>query len=325
MINLLIDANIYLRFYSYAEDTFNELEKLAALIETHKICLYLPDQVKKEVSRHREAEISRGVDRFATSNFKIEIPQFARHFKESLDLLDRLKAASEAKAELTKKIQEEIQTANLRADELIRKLGESAITVDNTTDHVERARLRNAIGEPPGKRETLGDQIIWESMLDAVPNDNDFHIITNDGDYYSKLKPDCPHASLESEWKYLKKGNLYCYKSLSKFTQNHFPDIKLPIDAIKHDAISKLVNSTNFTTTHDNIEKLSNISNQLTFEDAAILFQAMVDNSQINWICMDSDVKSFYESLHGKFYSETSVELDEQLSAVADYFVSVPF
>lgn len=71
MINLFIDANIYLRFYAYAEDTFTELEKLTALVQTGKIRILLPQQVKDEVSRNREAEIDRALVRFEQSSFKV--------------------------------------------------------------------------------------------------------------------------------------------------------------------------------------------------------------------------------------------------------------
>jgi len=322
---LFIDANIYLRFYSYTEDTFDELEKLTALVETDKILVHLPEQIKSEVSRHREAEISRALKRFEQCALKVEIPNFARHFPESANLQAQLKTVSEAKSKLTEKINKEVMTDSLRADDLIGKLGLLAKTSSMSNDQLERAKLRCALGDPPGKRETLGDQIAWEILLDTVPEKSDLHIVTNDGDYYSKLNSDEPHACLKSEWAHANGGALNCYKNLSKFTNAHFPHIKLPIDAIKFDAISKLANSGSFERTHQQIEKLKTIDADLTFEDAVILFQAMIENSQINWIAKDEDVQSFYKNLHESFFDQTSPELDQQLHEVADYFTSVPF
>lgn len=325
MINLFIDANIYLRFYAYAEDTFTELEKLTALVQTGKIRILLPQQVKDEVSRNREAEIARALVRFEQSSFKVEIPYFSRHFEESVDLLQKLKIASDAKSALSNRINKEIDTDKLRADDVIRKLGEVAETMPISDEIVERAKLRNALGNPPGKRDSLGDQIVWESILKSLADEQDIHIISNDGDYYSKLKTSEPHASLTAEMHSTGKGSIFCYKSLSSFTNKHFPEIKLPIDAIKSDAIHKLINSTNFDQTHQQISKIEEIFDELSFEDAIIIFQGIIENSQISWIAKDQDVKSFYKKLHDKFYEQTSVELDEQLHNIADYFDSVPF
>jgi hypothetical protein len=226
---------------------------------------------------------------------------------------------------LSKRIIKEIDSDNLRADDVIRNLGEVAETVPISDNIVELAKLRNALGNPPGKRETLGDQIIWESILVSLADEQDIHIITNDNDYYSKLKTNEPHDCLKAELSSKGKGKIFCYKSLSSFTKLHFPQIKLPIDALKSDYIQRLVNSTNFEQTHLQIGKIEKIFEELSFEDAIILFQGIIENSQINWISNDEDVKSFYKKLHEKFFDQTSVELDEQLNNIAEYFISTSF
>ena len=52
-------------------------------------------------------------------------------------------------------------------------------TLDKATDRTE-------IGNPPGKKGSLGDAIIWESLLGHAP-DEPLHFVSDDIDYKSKL------------------------------------------------------------------------------------------------------------------------------------------
>jgi hypothetical protein len=325
MLHVFIDSNIYLRFFAYADDTLEELEKFQALAEAEKITIYLPEQVQDEVSRNREGEIARAVARFQKSATPPEIPRFALQTAEAKALLKESKKAAEAKAELSKKITEEIKNGDLRADQLIDQLAEHSTIVEITDDHVDQATFRRDVGNPPGKPETLGDQINWECLLDAVPATTDLHIVSADEDFFSKLDATQPAQFLADEWLRVNEGALHVYRSLSAFTKKHFPEIKLPIDVLKSDAISRLAKSGNFARTHRQIEKLGEMFDQLTYEDAVILLQAMIDNSQINWIAGDDDVKEFYTKLYRKFWTKTPAEMDEQLTKISDYFDAAPF
>lgn len=324
MLHVFIDSNIYLRFFAYADDTLEELEKFQALAETEKVRIYLTQQVQDEVSRNREAEIARAVARFQKSALPPEIPRFALHTTEAKALLKESKKAAEAKAALSQKITEEIQKGDLRADLLIDELAEHSVVLEVQQEHIDSAYLRRDVGNPPGKPETLGDQINWECLLDAVPSKTDLHIVSTDEDFFSKLDSAQPSQFLVDEWEQENGGSLAVYRSLSAFTKKHFPEIKLPIDILKTDAISRLVKSGNFARTHAQVDKLHEMFEQLTYEDAIILFQAMIDNNQINWIATDEDVKSFYSKLWKKFWVKTPAELDDQLAKVASYFDPFP-
>jgi hypothetical protein len=325
MLHVFIDSNIYLRFFAYADDTLEELEKFEALAATEKIKIYLPEQVQDEVVRNREGEIARAVARFQKSATPPEIPRFAIHTQEAKALLKESKKAAEAKAALSQKITEEIQKGELRADVLIDQLAEHSTVVEITEEQIDRASLRRDIGNPPGKPESLGDQINWECLLDTVPPKTDLHIVSTDEDFFSKLEPSRPSQFLVAEWSRENGGSLEVYKSLSAFTKKHFPEIKLPIDILKSDAVSRLAKSGNFSRTHRQIEKLEEMFDQLTYEDAVILLQAMIDNSQINWIAEDEDVKEFYSKLYKKYWVLIPAEMDQQLAGIADYLNVAPF
>ena len=322
---MFIDSNIYLRFFAYAEDALEELEKFQALAEAKKIEIYLTEQVQDEVSRNREAEISRAVARFQKSALPPEIPRFAIHTAEAKALVKQSKKSAEAKSALAQKISDEIKNGDLRADQLIDQLAEHSTILAVSDKQIDRARFRREVGNPPGKPETLGDQINWECLLDVVPENTDLHIVSTDEDFFSKLVGTMPSQFLIDEWGSENGGSLEVYKSLSSFAKKHFPDIKLPIDVVKSDAITKLIKSGNFARTHSQIARLQKIFDELNFEEAMLLLQAMIDNPQIKWIADDEDVKDFYQKLYEKFWPKTPAEIDEQLSSISAYLNMAPF
>jgi hypothetical protein len=57
-----------------------------------------------------------------------------------------------------------------------------------------------AIGNPLGKNNSIGDAINWTVLLQAVPNEENLHVISEDGDYYSSINKDAVHPFLEDEW-----------------------------------------------------------------------------------------------------------------------------
>ena len=64
MLNLYLDANIYLSFYHYSEDDIDELDKLLVLLEEKKVILYLPEQTRNEFLRNRENKIADAMKSF---------------------------------------------------------------------------------------------------------------------------------------------------------------------------------------------------------------------------------------------------------------------
>ena len=46
------------------------------------------------------------------------------------------------------------------------------------------------MGNPPGKRNSLGDAILWEFLLANAPDKEDIYMISGDGDFDSKLDRD---------------------------------------------------------------------------------------------------------------------------------------
>ena len=83
-----------------------------------------------------------------------------------------------------------------RFNEVIREIF-SAIKVGAVSPSlIERAQLRSDVGNPPGKKDSLGDAINWEWLLEQEIEfwDDELIIISADGDYESN----CPKGSLKS-------------------------------------------------------------------------------------------------------------------------------
>ncbi|QXQ07882.1 hypothetical protein KX816_07795 [Sphingosinicellaceae bacterium] len=196
--------------------------------------------------------------------------------------------------------------------------------IKQSDDVVDKARLRRDIGNPPGKSNSLGDQMNWESLINEVPEGNDIHIVTRDGDYSSKVDKLLPSRIIEREWYMHKKSSVLLYNSLGQFAKRHFPEIKFPKDVIKNDAINKLVNATNFTVTHSAIETLDDAFDEINSDDAIRIFRAAIDNSQVHWIIDDSDVSNFMKKLYTKFFVDVPFEMDAELDELSDYF-KAPF
>lgn len=321
MISLFIDANIYLRFYAYTDDDLLELEKLDALSDAGELRIFKNAQLEDEVARNRENKIQASLDIFRKSGPNVQVPRFARHFPEAQQLLDVAKSLQKLKSELSQKITEEIASGELRADKLIKQILAKAEEIPITLKVLEAARWRQMRGNPPGKRVSLGDQLHWEALLSGVPNNETIYIVSMDGDFVSTLIPGQPNPRLAAEWEKEKAGQLHVYESLGAFARAHFSSISLPADVTKSSAISRLASSKSFESTHKQIEKLEGVFDEITSEEAQIIFQAIIDNNQIRWIAEDEDVKEFYEKLYMKHWTSLPPDLFGQLDEVANYFM----
>lgn len=76
--------------------------------------------------------------------------------------------------------------------------------------------------------------------------------------------------------------------------------------AEKTAAINALVNSQNFQTTHNAIERLTPLLKSFTKAEADSLAEAAVNNRQIGWIINDEDVNQFYLQILSEYIAELS-------------------
>ncbi|MYB26242.1 MAG: hypothetical protein F4X32_01915 [Candidatus Dadabacteria bacterium] len=226
-MNLFIDANIFLSFYDFTSEGIAELRKLVLLIEEEKVDLLLPQQVADEVKRRRAAIISRSLKEFSQSKISLTFPSYCKEYKNYDAMQHHLGKLEELHRTTTEDIQQDIDNQKLPADLLLKDLFSRATRIDNTPELIECARQRVELGNPPGKKGSIGDAVIWESLLGKTTNEDDIYIVSDDADFGSPLDGGKLNEFLWQEWVSRKQSELYFHRKLSEFFKEEFPEIHL--------------------------------------------------------------------------------------------------
>lgn len=315
-MNLFIDANIFLDFYHLSGGDIDELKKLVVLIEEGDILLFSSKQLQEEVRRNRDTKIFDALKEFQKASFKVSFPAFCKHYPEYAEIQEALKLANSKHSELLTKSTSDIKSENLNADTLISDLFSKSqdIPVSNTIFNNAVTRFR--LGNPPGKKKvTMGDEVNWECLIEGVPNNEELHFVSGDGDYASAISPEELNTFLKSEWKQKKNADVCFYKSITDFFKRKFPQIKLASDIKVNKLIEKLAASGSFAMTHVIISELSKQA-QFSKVQAEELVNILDFNTQVGWIIEDLDVKEFYKSILEKHSEIVSASAKQTLTAL---------
>lgn len=294
-MKVFIDTNILLDIYHLSGADLEELRKLKRMVEKGKVELLVSSQVVEEFWRNRERVVADALKTFKESKAMAKIPNIIRAYPDAKELKASVDKANEIVKTLLARVTEDIKKDALKADEVIQELL-SAVTVGEVTHEVfYQAKRRCEVGNPPGKKDSLGDGINWEWLLEQEIGfwDDELIIISADGDYESELTKGKPREYLLREWNKKNPGcRLVLEKSLPDFLAARFPGIQLAEEIDKIEEIERLENSSNFATTHKAIAALNKYDD---FKDAEIrrIVAAYLENSQVAWILGDDDVKAF--------------------------------
>ena len=185
--HLFIDTNIFLAFYHYTSDDLEELSKLSHLLGQNEINLYLPEQVIQEFRRNRENKISASLQNLRGQTLALRFPQLCKEYPEYHELRKLQLQYEKQHNRLLKKLTGDIEAKKLKADQVIEELFDRSHDIKVTDYLVELAQLRMALGNPPGKKGSLGDALNWESLLRTVPKRRIIYFISDDKDYCSPL------------------------------------------------------------------------------------------------------------------------------------------
>jgi predicted nucleic acid-binding protein len=314
-LHVFVDTNVLLSFYAYATDDIEQLKKLSDLIRSNTLNVYVSSQVAEEFRRNREVKLAVSIAEFSQNGSK-SLPRFLADYEEAEAYKAALKELSKVKNSLVQKAMEDAASVSFAVDKLVNGLFFDAGVGDVTPAMIDKARLRRDVGNPPGKTNSLGDQINWEFLLATVPDEVTLHVVSKDGDFQSAFKDGNAHRFLIDEWKVRKKGNLCLHKEIKPFLNAQFDNIKLEVDREKAAAVRQLAYSGAFSVTHLAITQLEPFFDALTADDARELLEAGIDNSQIKWIGSDGDVSSFYCKLLAAFGEQVDAELLAAAKAV---------
>lgn len=291
-MNLFIDTNVYLSFYHLTNDDLEELHKLAVLVREKRINLLIPEQVIEEFRRNRENKIADSLKRLRLQKLNLQFPQICKDYEEYALLRQLQKEYENNHAALLKKIAEDVGNESLKADTTIQELFGLGRIIRTTDQLISRSRNRVDMGNPPGKKGSLGDAVNWEALLAETIEGEDLFFITDDHDFSSPLDENVFNAYLLEEWARKKRSALIFYTRLSLFFKDHYPEIELVSDYEKDSLIRDLAHSSSFAETHTVIASLSNY---FDFSAAQVndIIDATLSNTQVSWIIGDPDVEEF--------------------------------
>lgn len=291
-MNLFIDTNIFLSFYHFTSDDLEELKKLTALVCGGGVNLLLPEQVVSEFRRNRANKIADALKRLRDQRLGLQFPQLCKDYEEYESLRGAQREYEKFHTMLIGRLENDVAQESLKADTIIQELFKVARTVPTSPLTLERARLRMDLGNPPGKKGSLGDAVIWETLLNVVAQGEDLYFVSDDQDYFSPLDEASLDPYLLQEWSTKKSSQLCVYKRLSSFFRDMFPNIKLASELEKGQLIEEFTNSPTFAQTHIVIAKLSKFSDFTPVQVNEIV-AAAVTNNQVYWIARDPDVRRF--------------------------------
>jgi len=180
MITLFIDTNVLLSFYHLTSEDIEELKKLVVLVEKMEIDLILPKQVENEFWRNRGAKIFDAMKKLREAKFNASFPAFSKDYEEYAEIRDLLKKADKLHAELVGKITADAKSTSLKADEIVTGLFKKATKPAFAQEHYVSAVMRTRLGNPPGKNESIGDAVNWETLLVTVAEGTDLHLVSED-------------------------------------------------------------------------------------------------------------------------------------------------
>ena len=227
MKNLFIDANIWLSLYFFSNDTLNQFESLKEYLNK-QIRLFVSDQVYNEVLRNRDGRVKEAWDSFSKKSFQVnKAPTFCQEYPEYDAIQKQSNVLEKQYNELKDKIKHDIQTHSLKADKLLSELLDGIEKMNSSTEIINKAEQRSKTGNPPGKKDSIGDAINWELLLEQVPDGEDLFLISGDGDFCSRFDNDKLNFFLEKEWNKKKKSNIHFYTTLFDFMNDHTKTLKL--------------------------------------------------------------------------------------------------
>lgn len=295
-MNVFIDTNVFLSFYHLPNDDLEELEKLSALLDNGRVLLWLPEQVRDELLRNRESKINEGLKLLRSHKLPKQYPAMSKNFDEYNRLRQYENNFEKERNHLIQKLEKAISDKSLKADITIERLFKKAQNVSLEKDLLNKARLRHELRNPPGKKDSLGDAINWETLLDNVPQGEALYFVGDDGDFYSPINRQAFNEFLINEWTSKQGSDLIPYRGLSEFFQEHFPGIKFATELEKELLIEEFTMSSSFSQTHTLIRRLG-VHTDFTSKQVKDLIQAAIYNSQIGYIIGDADVKAFLKPL----------------------------
>lgn len=238
------------------------MDVMCKLIDDEEIQLILSRNVLDEFYKNRIKKIYATTSSMEKSN-QIPLPTILKQYETECN--EFRKAQSELKEKYTtlkNKLIEDVKSEQLSADRIINQIFKKAKIVPVDWGIFDKADKRFMRKLPPRKndnQDSMGDAINWETLKKTISENEDLHIISEDGDYWDSVENqnDIAKYFLAKEWKDEKNGNLYIYASIKAFFDNKFASYDFVVDEEKVRYIYELTRSGSYYYTHQMIQELN--------------------------------------------------------------------
>jgi hypothetical protein len=290
-VKVFLDANVLLDFYKVSRSTLTSIKALLILQGHEKVTVLTTSQVQDEVRRNREVTIKTALAEFEKDSVGNNIPAMVRELpaaKEAVALAQQYRKARDA---VSRVVREQARSKTLPADQLIAEMFSTSTQVELDDQLYSKALMRHNLRNPPGKRESMGDALNWESCLRHCAGGDTLHLVSQDGDYFDPLNADEPYPFLREEFAALKKGKLLAYRTLLDFFQANFPGA-LDVENLNRELwAEKLLGSRSFNDTHRAVSELLKEKLSLSKGQIRLIADAFIINDQVRRISLDEDVR----------------------------------
>ena len=294
-MNVFIDTNILLNFYHFTSDDLDALNSVFVSYTEGAVSVYLTDQIRDEFNRGREPKLQSALKQFSNFNLSAQLPYFMKAYEEYATLQELSKKFNYHAKNISKKVDSDILKSDLRADHLIGDIFEKSDVLETTDAIYAEARKRVDLGNPPGKKGSIGDAINWLLLLDHVPEGEVLFIVTEDSDFYSKFNEHEISPFLENEWRIRKNSALKAYRSIKYLFTDHYDGVHVSYDEEKKSLIDALETCFSFAHTHAVVAKLHKYK-YYSLQEAKAILDAADANPQFGMISGDKDVAALLKT-----------------------------
>ena len=182
-VKIYIDTNIYIGFYQSAEDPVGIIDTIAEYADS----LVVPEQTVGEFHRNRTSVLNRLSSNFSQS---VTVTPHVTSLVKHLGPYEQLRSATKefkTAAKLVLRALDEVQdpTKDPVAQKITGLFAHAGVTrIPLTNTAIEEAHRRKLLGDPPTSpdKHTIGDEVIWESLLTGVQED--LIIVARDKTYF---------------------------------------------------------------------------------------------------------------------------------------------
>ena len=226
-MRLFIDTNIYLDYFRASSESLASLKALKNLLTQKRVILVVPEQTEQEYLRRRSGIVEETRNELLKQRgsraFNGQTP-VVRGWKRAKTIEKIIRNLMSAYDDLLEEYDKKSLAEKTEADLLIKDIFKLSDKLAESKFIIEKANLRYMKGNPPRKYKddrSLGDAIVWESLLEDANKDN-LAIITHDTDFICKQKEEqVLNHFLRKEWEKKTNKKINLYISLAKFI-NYF-------------------------------------------------------------------------------------------------------